>query len=68
MYLSTLRDLIRAIGGDLEIRAIFPDGAVRISHLGKSNSRLIQRPNPYAAHLYPNPGTVRTSSGCLGSF
>ena len=31
MYVSTLRDFIRAMGGDLEIRAVFPDGTVRIT-------------------------------------
>ena len=32
MYVSTLRGFIKAIGGDLEIRAVFPDhGDVRIT-------------------------------------
>ena len=31
MYISTLRDFITAMGGELEIVARFPDGAVRIS-------------------------------------
>lgn len=30
MYISTLQTAIKAMGGDLEIRAIFPDGVVRI--------------------------------------
>lgn len=30
MYVSTLREYIRAMGGDLEIIARFPDGDVRI--------------------------------------
>jgi transcriptional regulator with XRE-family HTH domain len=30
MYISTLRSYIRAIGGDLRIQAVFPDGAVEI--------------------------------------
>jgi len=30
MYLSTLRGIIRAMGGELDIRAVFPDGTVRI--------------------------------------
>ncbi len=30
MYISTLRNFIRAMGGDLEIRALFPDGIVSI--------------------------------------
>lgn len=38
MYLSTLRSVIKAMGGELDIRAIFPDGIVRIKqfkHLRK---------------------------------
>ncbi|MBI3326612.1 MAG: XRE family transcriptional regulator [Nitrospinae bacterium] len=31
MYVSTLRDFITAMGGTLEIRAIFPEGDVRIT-------------------------------------
>ena len=29
--MSTLRHFIEAMGGQLEIRAVFPDGAVRIT-------------------------------------
>ena len=32
MYLSTLRSHIEAMGGELELVARFPDGAVRISN------------------------------------
>lgn len=31
MYISTLRSVIKAMGGDLEIVARFPDGSVRIN-------------------------------------
>lgn len=31
MYVSTLRGVIKAMGGELDIRAIFPDGTVRIT-------------------------------------
>jgi transcriptional regulator with XRE-family HTH domain len=31
MYISTLRSYIRAIGGDLQIRAVFPEGDVLIN-------------------------------------
>lgn len=41
MYVSTLRHVIRAMGGDLEVGAVFPDsGAVRIDQfadLGDDN-------------------------------
>jgi DNA-binding XRE family transcriptional regulator len=39
MYLSTLRSHIEAMGGELEVVARFPDGAVKISNfsdLGKN--------------------------------
>jgi predicted XRE-type DNA-binding protein len=32
MKISTLRDLIAAMGGELEIRAAFPDGSVEIGN------------------------------------
>jgi DNA-binding transcriptional regulator YiaG len=31
MHISTLRQFVKAMGGQLEIRAVFPDGDVRIS-------------------------------------
>jgi hypothetical protein len=31
MYVSTLRYFIEAMGGELEIWAVFPDGTVRIA-------------------------------------
>jgi len=31
MYISTLRSYVRAVGGDLQIRAVFPDGEVVIN-------------------------------------
>jgi transcriptional regulator with XRE-family HTH domain len=34
MYLSTLRDYIRATGGEMQIIARFPEGAVEIRPLG----------------------------------
>jgi DNA-binding XRE family transcriptional regulator len=33
MYLSTLRSYIEAMGGELSIRAVFPDGEVQIEQL-----------------------------------
>lgn len=35
LYISTLRRYIEAMGGDLVIRATFPDGSVNISELGE---------------------------------
>ncbi len=34
MFISTLRNYVQAIGGDLEIRAVFPDGDVLIDQFG----------------------------------
>lgn len=34
MYLSTLRSYVEAMGGSLEIQAVFPNGSVRIDVLG----------------------------------
>ena len=35
MYVSTLRDFVRAMGGQLEIRAVFPEGTVRINQFSE---------------------------------
>jgi predicted XRE-type DNA-binding protein len=35
MYISTLRSYVEAMGGVLEIRAVFPDGEVKIDLLNK---------------------------------
>lgn len=39
MYLSTLGDVIRAMGGDLEINARFPSGEVHVLALGTSSDK-----------------------------
>jgi hypothetical protein len=42
MYLSTLQAIVKAMGGQLRIEAVFPDGAVEINQfrrLKKSNVR-----------------------------
>jgi DNA-binding XRE family transcriptional regulator len=38
MYLSTLRSYIEAMGGTLDIQAVFPEGAVRIELLGEKQA------------------------------
>jgi DNA-binding transcriptional regulator YiaG len=35
MYIGTLSKFIEAMGGQLEIRAIFPDGSVRITQFSR---------------------------------
>jgi hypothetical protein len=45
MYVSTLRSFVQAMGGELEIRAIFPDGTVKMdqfSALASSEEHLTQ--------------------------
>lgn len=44
MYISTLRKIIEAMGGELEIRAILPDGVVQICQFGE-----IRKPKAAAA-------------------
>jgi len=39
MYLSTLRSYVQALGGELEIRAVFPEGDVKIDLLNKLSAR-----------------------------
>jgi transcriptional regulator with XRE-family HTH domain len=41
MYVSTLRDFISAMGGELEITARFPDGSVRINQFEEDEGDLI---------------------------
>jgi len=38
MYISTLRSYIKAMGGDLEVIAKFPDGQVRISNFADESN------------------------------
>lgn len=38
MYISTLRSHIEAMGGELEVVAKFPDGAIKISNFGDIGS------------------------------
>jgi len=39
MYLSTLRGIIKAMGGVLEIRAVFPSGSVIVNQFRKVRRR-----------------------------
>jgi transcriptional regulator with XRE-family HTH domain len=39
MYLSTLRNVIEGMGGELDVRAVFPDGSVRIKKLKEIRKR-----------------------------
>ena len=48
MYISTLRNFIKAMGGDLEITARFPDGSIQISQFEDiaSKTERSRLPNP----------------------
>jgi DNA-binding XRE family transcriptional regulator len=51
MYLSTLRNYIHAVGGELRIQAVFPDGgAVVIDRFGEYQER------PYVVYVMPDSG------------
>jgi len=39
MYIGTLAKFIEAMGGQLEIRAVFPDGSVRITQFSQEPER-----------------------------
>src|SRR2546421_12941522 len=41
MYVSTLREYIEAMGGELEITARFPEGSVRINQFEEDESRAV---------------------------
>jgi transcriptional regulator with XRE-family HTH domain len=43
MYLSTLEKFIEAMGGELQIRAIFPEGAVNIRRLTETAKKKTAR-------------------------
>ena len=43
MYLSTLRSVIEGMGGELDVRAVFPDGSVRIKRLKELRKRESRR-------------------------
>jgi DNA-binding XRE family transcriptional regulator len=40
MYITTLQGVIKAMGGRLEIRAVFPNGVVRISQFQDLRKRI----------------------------
>jgi transcriptional regulator with XRE-family HTH domain len=49
MFISTLRKIIQAMGGELEIRAVFPSGAVRINQFRDVRKRRSHREKVQAA-------------------
>jgi DNA-binding XRE family transcriptional regulator len=53
MFVSTLRNYVRAIGGDLQIRAVFPEGHVLIDQFEDLNGHTGPKSRP---HLSKNGG------------
>lgn len=45
MYISTLRDFIRAMGGELEIIAKFPEGSIVIDQFAKDRAKAASDPS-----------------------
>ena len=41
MYVSTLQRMVQAMGGELEIRARFPEGEVRITQFSENEKRVV---------------------------
>jgi DNA-binding XRE family transcriptional regulator len=69
MYISTLRGYVRAMGGDVQIRAIFPEGEVILNQFHDLDP---ESPPPTksratgkraAASQKPTPRRARTSAG-----
>lgn len=52
MFVSTLRNYVRAIGGNLEIRAVFPEGDVLIDQFSEERPSEERRPG------HPAPRTA----------
>ena len=62
MYVSTLQHTIEAMGGRLEIRAVFPEGAVQLRGLGTNEMRDDRPPKPATAQQpgAPKPPVSRS--------
>ena len=51
MYLSTLQSVVKAMGGQLRIEAVFPEGAVEINQLRRlRKSRIKAKPGASSRH------------------
>ena len=46
MYISTLRSIIRAMGGYLQLEAVFPDGRVQINQFSELRNTSLADPQP----------------------
>ncbi len=49
VYISTLSNYVEAMGGQLEIRAVFPEGKVRINQFEELSRKTVEEGEPGAA-------------------
>lgn len=66
-YVSSLRKYIEAVGGKMEIRAVFPDGAVRLRGLDGDEKITLLR-SLIRAEVRLSPELVGNTVPCLNSF
>jgi transcriptional regulator with XRE-family HTH domain len=57
LYVSTLRRYVEAMGGQLEVRAVFPDATLTIDRFGQ-----LAEPPPEEAPAGPGGGTAKRAS------
>lgn len=67
MYVSTLGRFIQAMGGKLDVRAIFPEGEVKITRFGEEPAALDvgtdERKTPTGAHARIDPAEKSNRGG-----
>ena len=61
MFVSTLRNYVRAIGGDLQIRAVFPEGDVLIDQFSDLNRQEHSRAHSQVARRESQPSKAATA-------
>lgn len=62
MYVSTIRRFVRAMGGELEIRARFPEGVVEIDQFGAIPTMPSTAPEQGRAETHGTTSAVRPAS------
>lgn len=61
MFVSTLRNYVRAIGGDLQIRAVFPEGDVLIDQFSDLNRQAHSRAHTQVSRHASEPPKAATA-------
>lgn len=62
MYVSTLRSHVEAMGGTLQLRAVFPDAALDVSLKGQRTATAKARPAGTKTHVSPAAKKARVSA------